>query len=307
MPRTYTYKERFTKLWYKYRLDGFIFILPWIIGMLAFQLGPMINSFILAFTQYDIITPSKFIGIKNFIKIFTDDPLFYKSLWNTIYFVVGSVPISIIIGILVAVLLNQKIRGITIYRVLYYLPSVTAGVAVAIVWMFIYDKNYGLINNLLIQFGIHGPGWLIDPRWVMPSLIIMSIWALIGQRFVIFLAGLQGIPDELYEAADIDGASSWQKFISITLPMLTPTIFFTLITGIIAAFQSMFTTVYIITNGTGGPLNSAYVYVFHIYRNAFEYYHMGYACALAWILFLIVFILTFIQVKFSGWVHYYGA
>lgn len=150
-------KGKFARVWYKYRLDGFIFILPWIIGMLAFQLGPMINSFILAFTQYDIITPARFIGIENFRKIFTEDPLFYKSLWNTVYFVVGSVPISIIIGILVAVLLNQKIRGITIYRVLYYLPSVTAGVAVAIVWMFIYDKNYGLINNLLSRLGIQGP------------------------------------------------------------------------------------------------------------------------------------------------------
>ncbi len=297
-------REGINRAWYKYRLDGFIFILPWIIGMLAFQLGPMISSFFLAFTRYDVITPAEFIGLENFKKVFTGDPLFYKSLWNTIYFVIGSVPISIIVGLLVAVLLNQKIRGITIYRVLYYLPSVTAGVAVAIVWRSIYDKNYGLINNILTTFGIQGPSWLGDPKWVMPSLIIMSVWGLVGQRYVIFLAGLQGVPEELYEAAEIDGASPWRKFMSITLPMLTPTIFFSLITGIISAFQSMFTTSYIITNGSGGPLNSAYIYIFHIYRNAYEYYHMGYACALAWILFLIVFILTIIQVKFSGWVHY---
>jgi len=306
MTKAYSTRERIAKVWYKYRLDGFIFILPWIIGILAFQLGPMISSFILAFTRYDIITPAKFIGIENFKKIFSSDPLFYKSLWNTVYFVIGSVPISIIIGILVAVLLNQRIRGITIYRVLYYLPSVTAGVAVAIVWRSVYDVRYGLINNLLSKLGIQGPSWLGDPSWVMPSLIIMAVWGLIGQRYVIFLAGLQGIPEELYEAAEIDGASSWNKFVSITLPMLTPTIFFSLITGIISAFQSMFTAAYILTDGGGGPLNSAYIYVFHIYRNAYQYYHMGYACALAWILFLIVFILTFIQVKFSGWVHYGG-
>jgi len=304
MPRVYINKEKFTRVWYKYRLDGFIFILPWMIGMIIFQLGPMISSFLLTFTRYDVITPAKFIGIENFKKIFANDPLFYKSLWNTVYFVIGSVPISIAVGLLVAVLLNQKIRGVTIYRALYYLPSVTSGVAVAILWMFIYDKGYGIFNSLLASVGIHGPGWLTDPIWVMPSLIIMAIWGLTGQRFVIFLAGLQGVPDELYEAAEIDGATPWHKFISITLPMLTPTIFFTLITGIISAFQSLFTTAYIITNGSGGPLNSAYVYVFHIYRNAFEYYHMGYACALAWVLFIIVFVLTILQIRFSGWVHY---
>ncbi|MGC8971221.1 MAG: carbohydrate ABC transporter permease [bacterium] len=245
MPKIYLNKQKFARAWYKYRLDGFIFILPWIIGMLAFQLGPMISSFVLAFTRYDIITPAKFIGIENFRKIFMEDSLFYKSLWNTVYFMVGSVPISIIVGILVAVLLNQKIKGITIYRVLYYLPSVTAGVAVAIVWRSIYDVRYGLINNLLDKIGIEGPSWLGDPKWVMPSLIIMAVWGIIGQRYVIFLAGLQGIPEELYEAAEIDGASSWNKFRSITLPMLTPTIFFSLITGIISCFPKH---VYCLTN-----------------------------------------------------------
>lgn len=298
---------KIARIWYKHHLEGFIFILPWLVGFALFQLGPMVTSLFLTVTQYDVITPPKFIGLGNFKEIFGRDPLFYKALWNTLYFVAVGVPLGVAAGIFVAILLNQKLRGITIYRILYYLPSVTAGVAVAMLWMWLYDTNYGLINFILSRFGIQGPGWLSDPRWVMPSLVILAVWSSIGQRFVIFLAGLDGIPVQLYEAAEIDGATPWNKFISITLPMLTPTVFFSLITGVIGAFQSLFTYVYIMTNGSGGPLNSAYVYVLHVYRNAFEYYRMGYACALAWILFAIIFALTMIQIRFSGWVYYEGA
>lgn len=296
----------------KHRCEGYLFILPWLVGFVFLQAGPMITSLTLTFTKYDVITAPKFIGLGNFKELFKD-PLFYKALTNTFYFVGVSVPVGVVIGIIVAVLLNQELRGIMLYRILYYLPSITSGVAVAMLWMWIYDANYGLINNILLNvFGIIGPGWLTDPRFVMPSLIILAVWASIGQRFVLFLAGLNGIPTQLYEAAEIDGASSVRKFFSISLPMLSPTIFFALITGVISAFQSLFTYVYIMTSGTGGhgtvggPLFSAYVYVVHIYRNAFEFYRMGYACALAWILFLIIFVLSMIQVKYSRWVYYEG-
>jgi multiple sugar transport system permease protein len=301
----------FRLLWQKRRLEGYLFILPWLLGLIFFQIGPIVTSLLLTTTHYDVITEPRFIGLGNFRELIRD-PLFYKSLSNTLYFVAVSVPVGVVVGMLVAVMLNQELRGILLYRILYYLPSVTSGVAVAMLWLWIYDTNYGLINTILLRFRILGPGWLSDPRFVMPSLIILAIWASVGQRFVIFLAGLNGIPSQLYEAAKIDGASGVRMFFSITLPMLSPTIFFALITGVITAFQGLFTYVYIMTTGTighgtpGGPLNSAYVYVLHIYRNAFDFYRMGYACALAWVLFVIIFVLTLLQVKFSGWVYYEG-
>jgi multiple sugar transport system permease protein len=221
---------------------------------------------------------------------------------NTLYYVAGSVPVRLGIALLLALLLNQPLRGAYLFRVIFYLPSVTSGVAVATVWLWMFEPTYGVINNVLKWFHIAGPPWLGSLKWAMPSIIVMS-FIYIGSMMVVFLAGLQGIPRHLYEAAEIDGAGTLSKFRNITLPMLSSTIFFNLIMAIITAFQ-VFTNVYVMTRG--GPAQATYVYMVYLYDQAFRYVHMGYASALAWVLFVIIFVVTIIQVKTSGWVYYEG-
>ena len=291
-------------------LWGYIFISPWLIGFIIFTLGPMIASLFLSLTRYNITSPPVFIGLQNYIKLFAGDPRFWHSLGVTVKFALVAIPLNLVIGFALAVLLNQNVPGVAFWRTVYYLPSVIAGVAVAILWSFIFNPRFGILNWLLSLVGIDGPGWLASPDWAVPALVIMSLWS-IGGGMIIYLSGLQSIPTALYEAAELDGANSSQKMFYITIPLMSPVIFYNLVIGIIATFQ-YFTEVYVITatadTGLGGPLELTLFYNVYLYSNAFRYLNMGYASALAWILFLIVLVLTLLVFRSSAlWVYYEGA
>lgn len=279
----------------------YLCISPWIAGFLIFTAGPIVASLFFSFCNYDVVTPPNWIGIQNYKRLISD-PLFWQSLKVTSYFSLASVPLGIILSLIIAILLNQNIKGLTWFRTIYYMPSVISGVAVALLWMWIFNPEFGVLNFLLWKlFHIQGPAWLMSEEWVIPALIIMSLWG-IGGDIVIYLAGLQGIPTELYEAAEIDGANSFNKFLNITIPMMSPVLLFTLIMGIINSFQ-VFTQAYVMTRG--GPHYASLFYVLYIYQNAFQFFSMGYASALSWILFLIILALTFLIFKSSPlWVYY---
>ena len=285
----------------KEALDGYLFISPWIIGFIIFVLGPMIMALVLSFYNWEIVRDPSFVGLRNYARL-ASDPLVWKSLLNTVYYTVIGVPLRICLALCLAVLLNHPGFLTNVFRMVFYLPSITSGVAVAVVWTWLYEPYFGVINSLLRVVGIDGPGWLSSPDWAMPALIIMGL-VYIGQPMVVFIAGLKGIPPELYEASSLDGATWWRQFVNITIPMLSPTIFFNLIMQLIASFQ-VFTNAYVMTEG--GPVNATLVYVLYLYQNAFLWLRMGYGAALAWLLFAIVFVLTYIQFKNSGWVHYEG-
>ena len=283
-------------------IAGYFAIMPWLLGFLIFTLGPIIYSFALMFMKWEVITPPQWTGLGNFRRLFNDQ-LVLKSLFNTCYYTFAAVPLQLVAALGVAVLLNRNIRGTNIYRALIYFPSQMPAVASAILWFFIFSPSYGLANDALNWFNIPPQKWLWDSDLVKGCLVFMTLWG-IGNTIIIFLAGLQGIPDTLIEAARIDGATTFQLFRYITLPLLSPTIFFNLMMGFIGSFQ-VFTNVFIMTDG--GPGNASLMYVLYIYRNAFAYFRMGYASLLAWILFLIVLIITFIQFKASKiWVFYEG-
>lgn len=317
-------------LWRKYRHEfpktsiareenraGWVMASPWILGFIIFVLGPMIASIVLSFCEYDVIHPAKIIGVTNFTDMLgfhrnmnigwmANDGLFWKSLWNTIYISVIGVPLSMIIGLAIAMLLNTKVKGMQLYRTLFYLPSIVPIVATTIVWQWLLNPQTGLMEVILGKVGISSPSWLGDPVWAKPALILILLWGS-GANMIIWLAGLKGIPEVYYEAAEIDGSNWWHKFWYITIPMLTPYIFFNLIMGIIAYFQ-IFTQAYVLSSADpshAGPADSLLFYVFHLFNNAFMYFKMGYACAMAWILFFIIFGLTLIQIKLAPrWVHY---
>ena len=284
-------------------LTFYLLISPWLVGLLLFVLGPMVASLVFSFTKWDLLSPAQFVGLDNYEKLFSRDPLFWQSLKVTVLYTVAYVPLELAGGLVLALLMNQPLRGIGLFRTIYYLPSVLPGVAFVVLWMWILHPDVGLINTLLSYVGIEGPRWLVDPDWALPALLMMSLWGL-GRSMVIYLASLQGIPQQLYEAASIDGAGRWQSFWRITLPMLTPTIFFNLVLSIISTFQT-FTSAFVATNG--GPLDSTLFYVLYIFRQAFEYFNMGYASALAWVLFVIILVLTLLVVRTSDrWVYYEG-
>ena len=281
-------------------LEGWLFASPWILGFLIFTLGPMIVSGVLSFAAWDIVTPPKWIGLNNFERFVADKSALHAIRVTTIYATV-SVPLQIVLGLGLALLLNAQIRGLRLYRTIFYLPAVLSGVAVALLWRWIFSKDFGLLNLALGFLGMDGPGWLSDPDWALTSLILMSLWG-VGASMVIYLAGLQGIPTELYEAAEVDGANSIRRFISITLPLLTPVLFFQLIIGIIRSLQE-FVNAFIMTDG--GPADATLFYVLHLYRNAFLYFRMGYASLLAWVLFLYVLLLTMLVFRSAQfWVYY---
>lgn len=283
---------------------GYVFLSPWIIGMILFTGGPIIASLILAFCDWDLITMPKFIALGNFVKMFGDHR-FLASMGNTFYYTFFSVPLGIVGSVIVALLMNQKWKTVRLLRTIYYLPSVTAGVASAIIWMWLFNPDFGLINYGLSMLGIAGPKWMADEVWSKPAIIIMSLWG-VGGNMIVYLAGLQGIPRQMYEAAEIDGAGMFQKFQYVTIPMLTPVIFFNLIMSIVWSFQ-IFTQVYVMTGGQGGPSDSTLVMVLYIYQQAFKFHNMGYASAIAWVLFIIILIFTLLQFKVAGgWVHYEG-
>jgi len=278
-----------------------IFISPWIIGFIFFTGGPIIASLALSFSNYNVIDSPTFTGLDNFSKLF-NDKLFYKSLTVTAYYVVLAVPFSIIIGLALAVLLNQKVRGQAFFRTMFYAPSIISGVSVAFLWSWLLNPDFGIVNGLLSDlFGIDGPGWFTDTKTVIPSMVLMQLTA-VGGTMVIFLASLQSLPAELYEAAAIDGASKFKQFFKITVPLISPVILFNTIMGIIGSFQ-VFTQAYIITRG--GPDWMSYFYVLYLFDTAFGQFRMGYASAQAWILFIIIFTFTMLSLWASKrLVHY---
>jgi multiple sugar transport system permease protein len=281
----------------------YLFISPWIIGFTCFTLYPVFASLYFSLNYYDVLTPPRWTGLGNYANLFKDD-LFYQALKVTSLYALGSVVLGIAASLVIAIVLNRNIKGVAFYRTVFYLPSVISGVAVSLLWMWLFNPDFGLINYILWSvFRIDGPGWIYDPKWVIPSLIVMSLWG-IGGGIVIYLARLQGIPTDLYEAAEIDGAGALRRITSITLPMMTPVIFFNLLMGIIGSFQ-VFTQAYVMTNG--GPGYASLFYVLYLYRYAFKYYQMGYASALAWILFLVLLVLTMFVFRTSDrWVYYEG-
>lgn len=270
------------------------------------MLGPMLFSVIGSFTDYNLTSKMNFIGLANFKRMFVHDDLFWKSLYNTVYFVIFNVPLTTIFSVFLATVLNKKIKGISVFRTVFYLPAVLSGVAVYILWMQLLSPSAGLINTFLGWFHIPGPAWLFDPQWTKPALILMKIWSS-GGAMLLYLATLQNVPRSLYESAEIDGAGVWGKFKSITLPLITPIIFYDVITSTIGSFQ-IFQEAYVMTkNGTGGPANSLLFYNLHMWNKAFVAFDMGYAMAMSMILFLIVLVLTFVNLKLAPkWVYYSG-
>jgi multiple sugar transport system permease protein len=282
---------------------GLFFIMPWIIGFLAFRLVPFFMSFYYSFTFYPVLESPKWIGLDNFIRLF-DDPRFLTSLYNTAYYAFFAVPLGTIAGILLAMLLNMKVRALSAFRTIFYLPSITPVVATSLVWLWMFNPRNGVINFVLSLFGIRGPGWLGSPVWAKPALILMSLWG-VGGAVVIYLAALQDVPRELVEASQLDGASVPQQIWHITLPMISPVILFNVITGLIGAFQ-FFTEVHVMTGGSGSPADSTMMMSIYLWQSAFRFFKMGYASAQAWVLFVIIVLFTVILFRVSGKAVYYG-
>lgn len=283
--------------------EGRLFALPFLLGFLAFWLYPLAYSVYLAFQEWDLLSPPRFVGAENFAQLLTDESI-RISIYNTSYYTFLGVPLQLALALGLALLLNVKIRGQALYRLLFYLPAMTPIVASAVVWMQILHPEFGILNSFLRGIGLEPVNWLFEPRAAKPAFILMTLWA-VGPQMVIFLAGLQGVPESLYEAASIDGANRRQRFARITLPMISSITFFNLVVGIIASFQ-VFTTSFIMTNG--GPQNATLFLVLYLYRNGFQYFKMGYASAIAWMLFVLIAAFTVLQFRLARrWVHEEGA
>ena len=276
--------------------SGFLFLGPNFFGFLLFNLIPITACFILSFTKWNFSNSPTFIGFKNYTSLLNDQ-LFWKYLWNTIYYTILTVPLTIIVGFILAYVLNRKIKGIVFFRTLYFLPSVTLLVAVAVIWSWIYNADFGLLNYILSLFGIQGPNWLQSSTWAMPAIIIMGVWKGSGYSMLIYLAGLQSIPGEYYEASTIDGAGWYQQIRYITIPLIYPTTFFILVTSTISAIQG-FDQFYVMTHG--GPAGATTTLVYYIFENAFEWFNMGYASTAAIVLFIIIMALTLFQWRFAN-------
>lgn len=281
----------------KKTLYAWAMLAPSLAGLIVFTLGAVLFSFGLSFYKTNLLTPAKFVGLKNYVDILTDDPLFAKSLLNTFYFASVTVVFGIATSLAIALLLNRRQPGSTFFRSVYFVPFVISLVAVSTTWKWIYNDDFGMANYFLSLFGFPAVPWITDANWAMPSIIIMSIWRTTGYRTVLFLAGLQAIPDMYYESAMLDGATAWQKFRLITFPLLSPTTVFVAITSTIFSFQ-VFGQVYVLTEG--GPANSTSVVMWYLYVNGFRYFRMGYSSAIAWLMFAIIFVFTLAQWQFSG-------
>ncbi len=278
-----------------------IFLLPSLVALSIFTVIPVLSSLALTLYEWDLLTPPQFVGLANVNRLIHDRG-FWEALAHTLYFIVGYVPLVMIIALVVAVILNERLRGLLFFRAAFFVPVVSAWVAVALMWKWIFNPKFGIFNYVLELLNIQGPAWLFDPQWAMPAIIITSVWKDIGFVMVMFLAGLQGIPADYYEAAAIDGANGWQRFFRITLPLLSPTTFFALIISLINSFQ-VFDQVWIMTGG--GPAGATSVLVEQIVKNAFSYSRMGYASSLSWVLFLLVFTATIVQMRIQRyWVAY---
>ncbi|RYG39412.1 sugar ABC transporter permease [bacterium] len=284
-------------------LVGYLFVAPWLIGFLVFTVGPFLASIYLSLTRYDVVSTPQWVGVANYRALLQDDPIFWKSLVVTFRYALVAVPVGTVAAIALALLLNLEVKGIAIFRTIFYLPSVVPTVATAVVFQWILNPQIGLMNGILKQFGIVGPAWLSDARWAPWSLVLMGLWG-VGGSMVIYLAGLKDVPTYLYEAAILDGAGAFQRMRKITLPLLTPVIFFNVVMGVIGAFQ-YFTQAYILTNG--GPEDSTQFYALYLFNRAWRYLDMGYASAMAWILFVVVIASTTMIFKTQKrWVHYGG-
>lgn len=291
-----------SKLYWKNVFEGYAFISLWIVGFVVFTAGALLGSFSISLTKWNIVGTPEYVGLQNYQKMI-EDKFFWQSLRVTLIYLLN-VPLNLALGLFLALLLNQKIRGIGIFRTLFYLPSVTAGVAVSLLWLWIFNPKFGVINVLLKNLlDVKGPGWLGSETWALPALIIMSVWG-VGGGMLIYLGALQGVPTTFYEAATLDGAGAWKKFRHITIPMITPVLLLNLIMGVIASFQ-VFTQAFIMTQG--GPNYATLFYVLYLYQNAFQWFNMGYASALAWVLFLVILAFTIVILRTSSsWVYYEG-
>jgi multiple sugar transport system permease protein len=287
-------------------LEGYLFSSPWLVGYLLLTFGPAVASFIFSFTDYNVISPPQYIGLQNYIDALTQDQQFWPSLGRTFYYACVAVPLGVVGSLIVALLLNIKVKGASVFRTLFFMPSLVPIVASTVLWVWMLQPDWGLVNPILWQlFGIQGPRWFQSTEWAIPALITLALWTGVGgTRMIIFLAGLQGVPEELYDASKVDGAGRWGRFRHVTVPMITPTIFFNLVLGIIGALQ-VFTSAFVATGG--GPAYATWFYALHIYKNAFQYFNMGYASALAWMFAVVIIFLTWVQLKTSRmWVYYGG-
>ncbi len=283
-------------------IEAYILILPTIIGLIVFTASPVLASLYYSFTRWNLLSTPKWQGFDNYIELLTEDPLFWITIKNTGFYVLGTVPTGTVLALLLAIALNQKIRFVAVFRTIYFLPVVSSVVAISVLWLWLYQSDFGLVNELLRALGFRGVRWLSSVTWAMPAIIIMSIWHGLGYNIVIFIAGLQGIPQDYYEAATVDGANSWHKFINITIPLLSPVTFFVLTLSVINSFQ-VFAQAYVMTRG--GPVNATKTIVYYLFQQGFENFHMGYASALAYVLFVIIVSLTLFQFWFQKrWVHY---
>ncbi len=282
---------------------GYLFLLPWLVGFLGLTLGPALMSLYLSFTNYDLLSSPQWVGTQNYVRMATADPKFVSAMRVTFLYVILSVPLKLAFALAVAMMLNRGLRGLSIYRAVFYLPSLLgASVAIAVLWRQLFASN-GLVNSVLAQFGIEGPSWISNPNYSLYTLVVLSVWQF-GSPMIIFLAGLRQIPTDMYEAASLDGASARRQFWKITLPLLSPVIFFNVVIQTIDAFKA-FTPAFIVSGGTGGPINSTLFYTLYLYQEAFGYFRMGYASALAWV--LVIIIAAFTALSFAStryWVHY---
>jgi multiple sugar transport system permease protein len=282
-------------------ITAYIFIAPLVLGFILWNVGPLIASFVMSLTDYNLLKPPVFVGLDNYASLLTDS-VFPTAFKNTMIYALVTVPLGLIVSLALAMVMNQEIKGRAFFRTIFFTPSVCAIAAIALVWQWIYDSDLGILNHFLMQLGLPKYRWLQDRNLALPAIMVMSIWQGAGYTMVIYLAGLQGVPMQLYEAAKIDGAGAWARFRHVTLPMLTPTTFFLLVVGFIGAFQ-FFAESYMMTRG--GPSYTTMSLVYLIYLNGFSYFKMGFASAIAWVLFGVVFILTMIQLRYARrWVHY---
>lgn len=301
----------------RHTINGLLFCSPTIVGLVGLTIYPLAMSLYYSFCSYSALKPAQWVGVGNYRLIFRDlanHGLLYESVLNTLYYSVVAVPLGIAVAFFMALLLNQKVKGQTIFRTMFYVPSIVPVVASSVLWLWLLNPQHGLINLAMTWsgaerfvgwMGMKTPiGWLADPNWSKPALILMSLWG-VGNSMVIFLAGLQGVPEELYEAAELDGASAWAKTRNVTMPILSPYILFMTIMGMIGAFQ-YFTQAWVMTNGTGGPANSTMMYPMYLFQNAFQFFKMGYACSMAWLMFVVIVIATTIVFKTSARFVYYG-
>lgn len=301
-------RERRVTLQQRERLAALAFISPWLVGFVIFTAGPMVASLALSFTNYDVINPPSFVGLANYERML-DDPRIETSLYNSFFYAALHVPLMMIVAMALALILNQVGKAAGFFRTVFYLPSVTPAVAVGTLWLWILNPRVGLVNRALALIGIDGPGWTTDPNWIKPGIVLMSLWS-VGNTVILYLAALKNVPVELHEAATIDGANALRRFWHVTVPMISGTIFFTLIVNIISSLQ-VFTEVYTMFFGnmrSGTASSAGLFYNIYLFRQAFEFFRMGYASAMAWLLFIIIMILTFIQLRVSRrWVYYEGA